>query len=187
MSDQQQQGRRQLARSLDAVKLDGLQPGNDDTLIRFGRLDQQRALLRQMLDGTGSSIVVLADTLDPAVWSDSSVITALRHCLQRNRSASLRIAVNSSSEIVRSSSPMVELIRGFIPAAECRIRRPMPSGFEANCVVIDSVCYLYLPDRERHGGTACFNGVATAARLLDVFAREWELAQPDPEMRLLEI
>jgi len=187
MSDQRHPPGQGSAGYFDNLDETALVLGKDENLIHFDRTDQQQALVTRMLDDTTSSIVLLADRVDSRLWGANGVVASLRHCLQRNRSMSMQILVNSSRDIVQSGQQLAELLRAFMPNVSCRLRRPAPGSFGAGCVVFDRVGYLYTPNSERSHGTASFRDIATTTKLLDAFEQEWRVAQPDPELGPLYI
>ena len=171
----------------DDVDVHTLVLGESDALIRFDRLSQQQALLTRMLHQAESSIVVFGERFDMSLIGRNPVMDALTGALLRQPQLKIRTLVHYSMDLVRSDSLLAERLRQAMPAVECRLRKPATGDFAASCIVVDDTGYLYFPDPDRRTGSACFHGVGTATKLLDVFEQDWQVAEPDPEMRVLVI
>ncbi|MGB5708582.1 MAG: hypothetical protein WBM41_17355 [Arenicellales bacterium] len=169
------------------VALDQCKLGRQSELLAFSSREEACRLLTTMIDQASHQVVYFGRSLNSGLLGDSAVLNSISALMLRNRSAQLKTLVNHSYDLVQSGHRLVELLRHFMPAVECRIRRIQSNSFEGTCVMVDKTGYLYLPDSERIRGSASFNGIGTADKLYDVFDNEWQVAEPDPEIRPLVI
>ncbi len=166
---------------------ESLRTGESDLVVGFATRNELQAVVSALLRSAAHEILYRNPRLDADHLGTADAIRGMERMLTENRSASLRTLVDSSQSLVASGHRLVETLRRFMPQVECRIRRPGLVDGPPAYLVVDQVAYLLLPDPDRHGGTAGFSAPGTAARLRDLFEQEWELGQPDPEMRPLAI
>lgn len=169
------------------VDLDQCNLGRQSELLAFSSREEACRLLSAMIDQASHQVVYFGPSLNSRLLGDSAVLNSISSLMHRNRSAQVKTLVNQSYDLVQSGHRLVELLRHFMPAVECRIRRIQSNSFDGTCVMVDRTGYLYLPDSDRIKGSASFNGVGTADKLYSLFDNEWQVAEPDPEIRPLVI
>lgn len=169
------------------VELDQCILGRQSELLAFSSHEEACRVLSAMIDQASHQVIYFGQSLNARLLGDSAVMKSISSLMHRNRSAQVKTLVNQSYDLVQSGHRLVELLRHFMPAVECRIRRIQSNSFDGTCVMIDRTGYLYLPDSERIKGSASFNGIGTVDKLCSVFDTEWQVAEPDPEIRPLVI
>ncbi len=169
------------------VDLEAMVLGETAELLAFSGMDEACRLLGAMIDQGQHRLIYFGQTLEAGLLGDGRVLASINSLFQRNRSASMKTLVNHSHELVHTGQRLIELMRSLMPAVECRIRRPQSAGFAGSCVLVDYSGYLFFPNPDRYKGSASFSGVANTEKLYDLFAQEWEVAEPDPEIRPLYI
>lgn len=161
--------------------------GRPSELLAFSSREEASRVLSAMIDQASHQVIYFGQSLNSRLLGDSAVLNSISSLMHRSRSVQVKTLVNQSYDLVQSGHRLVELLRHFMPAVECRIRRIQSNSFDGTCVMTDRTGYLYLPDSERIKGSASFNGISTIDKLYSVFETEWQVAEPDPEIRPLVI
>ena len=176
-----------LMQPVSGIDLDAFILGQHADLLAINDLSEARRLLCAMIDQASHRLIYFGQSLGVELLGDARVMESVSGLFQRNRSASMKTLVHRNQELVSSGHRLVELLRDLMPSVECRLRRVQSAGFEGECILIDRSGYLFFPNPDRHTGSASFNGVANVEKLHDVFVQEWEVAEPDSEIRPLYI
>jgi hypothetical protein len=187
MADKTEQSKQILMQPVSDTDVEALTLGESSELLAFSSLDEACKLLRTMIDQGQHRLIYFGPAIEAGLLGDNGVSASIGSLFRRNRSATMKTLVNHSQELVHTGQRVIELMRNLMPAVECRIRRPQSAGFGGACVLVDYSGYLFFPNPDRHKGSASFNGVADAEKLYDVFIHEWEVGEPDPEIRPLYI
>ena len=162
-------------------------PGSGDLVVRFTTRGEMQMVFGRMLAGASHDVVYLNPRLDPGHLGTVESLPGIESLLLENRSATIRLLVDSSQSLVRSGHRLVETLRRFMPQVACRVSGPGYRDGPPSYMVVDRSAYLLLPDPDFFLGTAGFNSPGTAGKLLGLFDQAWEVAQPDPEMQPLDI
>lgn len=169
------------------IDLDAFVLGQQSDLLAINSLEEAHSVLGAMIDQAGHRLIYFGQSLGVELLGDTRVMDSINRLFRRNRSATMKTLVHQSQELVTSGHRLIELLRNLMPAVECRLRRVQSAGFEGECILVDRTGYLFFPNPDRHTGSASFNGVANVDKLHDVFVQEWEVAEPDSEIRPLYI
>ena len=169
------------------IDLAGFGLGQQSDLLAINDLKEACTVLSAMIEQANHRLIYFGQALEVELLGDSTVMNSISGMFTRNRSANMKTLVHGNHELVSTGHRLIELLRNLVPAVECRLRRPQSAGFEGTCILVDRSGYLFFPNPDRHTGSACFNGVANVEKLHDVFIQEWEVAEPDSEIRPLYI
>lgn len=159
-------------------------------LILAGPEAVQRALL-DLVGGLWRSLHVHAPALNPQLFDDPRLITALRERATAQPRLKLWLLLPPATEWRRDCPRLAGLVRTLASAVELRrlpaeTLRERPEYQQGFCIG-NETALLRLPQPMAPAGDYCREGGAAARDLLGFFRDAWEKAEPDPELRSLRL
>lgn len=132
-------------------------------------------------------VVIMSRDLDPKVFDNASVVSALRQFLLSSRRTRLRVLVKDSETVARRGHRLIELTQRLSSYAS--IRQPAPEFSNQNTafVLVDGTGLVYRGLANRYEATVSFNDRNAAREQLRQFDEMWESSVTAPSLRRISL
>lgn len=131
--------------------------------------------------------LIFSPTLDPAVYDNVELIEALSALARSHRGANLQFLVQDTRPLATQSHGLVRLCQRL--PSKAGIRR-ITNDIETKAVAFalgDREQLVYQNDPDTYRGFRDWRAGAQVKTLREIFARAWETAEDDPQLRQLTL
>ncbi|HEY7885722.1 MAG TPA: hypothetical protein VIC08_12335 [Cellvibrionaceae bacterium] len=139
------------------------------------------------IDNARRSIRILSDKLDPMVYNQDQIVTALSAFVRQNRCAQLQILVRHSDDMIERGHRLNALIRRLPSKVVLRKITLEPANQHMAFLLADNRTLIYKNDDSYHAGFSDTNAPAEVKSLYEVFGQCWETAIEEPRLRVLHL
>lgn len=161
--------------------------GETDEIFHLHRVDTYGQLVLHMVKQAHRSIDLLTPDLEPQVFDQGPLITALKQLALKSRIARIRILLQDNSLVRTQGHRLTELAQRLTSTIEIRKPDKEFAQYPESFLLVDDCGYLHRGLADRYEATACFNNRLQVAQLENVFVEAWEAGEPDIELARLHL
>ncbi len=132
-------------------------------------------------------IDILSHSLDYPVFNHMDPVGAISKMARAHAQAQVRILVRDTRPLVENSHRLVRLSQRLPSKIQLRKLIEEPENSEMAFVLCDRDQLVYKNDDKEYRGFVNYAGAAEVQNLREAFSRLWELARPDPKLRVLSL
>ena len=155
-------------------------------IVMTGKSDVRDAVLR-VISGANRSLAIFSGDLEPGIYDDPEVLTAVKQMVLSRTYARIRVLVADSERAMRRSNRFVHLARRLSSFIEFRQLSEEHMGRPEAWLVADESGVVYRANRERWDGIADTREPSVARLYLQEFDQMWQHAVPAAELRRLSV
>lgn len=131
------------------------------------------------------SVKILSPNLDPDVFDNADIASALTALARKSRHTYIQILVADTATMVKRTHQLATLAQRISSSISIRILKEHPSWRGDTCVLTDTCGVLYMPENAQHRGFYKPDSPAATQRYLQQFEELWNAATPDPQLQIL--
>jgi phosphatidylserine/phosphatidylglycerophosphate/cardiolipin synthase-like enzyme len=140
-----------------------------------------------LISKASREIVIMTRDLDPKVFDDSEIISALRDFLLSSRRVRLRILLKQPDAIARRGHRLLELTQRLTSFTEIRVPAAEFSTHNTAYVVVDEVGILYRSFADRFEASVSFNDRNLAREKMREFEEIWQTSAEAASLRRISL
>jgi hypothetical protein len=155
--------------------------------IAIGSQEENRVAAIQLVAQASRSVDIYSRHLDPALYDTREFLDAITRLAIRSRHSCVRILIQDSNPVVQHGHRLIDL--SYRLSSRVHIRKPAEQfkDFNQALLIVDARGYVQRKHADRYEGIANFNAAGEAGPLLKHFNQVWEMSQPDPNLRRLDL
>jgi len=163
----------------------GSRPEEPGGTLFLHSLAEVRATSVGLVQRARRQVLLFSRELDPAIYAQDELVTAIKRLALQTRVASIRILLQDHNLIRSQGHRLIDLAQRLTSTIE--VRRPGKEYLEQaeNFLVLDDWGYLHQEQADRYDASASFQDRLRSSLLLEQFNTAWETGEPDRELRRL--
>ena len=161
--------------------------GETDERIELHSAEENHDVALELIRQAKHEVYIMSYDLDPLVLSHEDVVDALSAFVRQGRQAHARVLVQKSPKVVKQGHRIIPLAHRL--SSSISLNKPgyeHRDYFEA-FMVIDGIGFIKRQLADRFEGVASFKAPIEARDLRALFNTMWEVSEPDPQLRRLQI
>jgi hypothetical protein len=170
-----------------APAIDGLQLGATAREFEVERRDELRAVVLALAGQARRSLDIVSRELDPPLYDHQDFAEAVRRLAVSNRRAEIRVLVVEPAPIAARGHRLVDLAQRLSSFIQLRVPAPEQRELNEAWVVADKIGYVHRRLADRYAATVNFDDPRESVRLTNRFEEIWQRANPDPNLRRLQL
>ena len=161
--------------------------GEDESLIQFSSMHENRALALEMAQQARRHIYIMSRDLDAHIYNTADFEEALAKLARESQHTHIHILVHNSEPAIKHGHRLINLAQRL--TSKVKIHNPHEEHAEYNeaFLIVDDTAYIKRKLAERYEGVACFKAMKVANDLSEFFNEMWEHSEPDSQCRRLLI
>lgn len=161
--------------------------GEDDSRYPLAGEDDVRIAVQRLTEQTRGELLILTQDMEPRIFDQEAFLAAVKTLARRSRRADIRIVARELDKAVKWGHRLIELSRHLSSTISIRLAGRRAQESSDAFLVADGRAVLYRSRATRPEGYVCFNEPMEGKKLRERFLQAWEEAQPDPNLRRLNL
>jgi len=155
--------------------------------IEISNAEENRIAALQLVSQARHTLCIYSRHLDATIYSTGPFAEAVTQLAIRSRHSQVRILVQDSTPLVQQGHRLVEL--SYRLSSRVQIRKPAEEFKEYNeaFLIVDEQGLLHRRHADRYEAIVNFCAAGAAAPLLKYFNHVWNMSEPDPNLRRLDL
>lgn len=159
----------------------------NDQLLLLESCQDFQAQVTQICADARRQIDIFSHSLDYPVYNHAGTVAAISHMARAHSQAQVRILVRDTRPLVENSHRLARLAQRLPSKIQLRKLTEEPENTEMAFVLCDRDQLVYKNDDQEYRGFVNYAAAPEVKNLRETFNRHWELARPDPKLRVLSL
>ncbi len=169
------------------IDFEKLAASQDGKVLEVDSSKEHRLATLAMLRHSRRTVLITSRDLDPPIYDDGEICTAIKNFIIANPRARVRILLQNSSGLFQREHRLVLLAQQLSSFIAIRLPRAENANYNHAWFLADERGLIYRKLADRYEGTVCFNDPGQGGDLARSFDFIWETAEPHPGLRRLHI
>lgn len=161
--------------------------GASDQLLLLESCEDFRIQITRICANARRQIDIFSHSLDYPVYNHVDTVAAISQMVRSHSQARVRILVRDTRPLVENSHRLVRLAQRLPSKIQLRKLTEEPENSDMAYVLCDRDQLVYKNDDREYRGFVNFAAAPEVKNLRETFSRTWELARPDPKLRVLSL
>ena len=158
----------------------------DRAFVLESRNDVSKTVV-ELASKASRRLLLHTEDLEPAIFDQPPFLEAVTRLVLNHRDACFLILIQDGRRAIQSNNRLIELSRRLNTHIQFRRPAAQHRNYHKTFLLADNSAYLLCPLPGRYEGDASFNDPGKVQELDNYFMEAWEHAEPDVEMRRLDI
>ena len=150
-------------------------------------IDTLKDITLDMAQQSHRLIQIISRHLDAQIYDDNDFITALIKLVRDGRRSEIQILTHDSMPAVKSSHSLIDLHQRLSSHIHIRQIHNDHKNFNQALFLVDEIAYIYRPLSDRFEAKANYNNALQSKQYINLFNEIWQISEPDPQVRRLNL
>ena len=161
--------------------------GNESEPLTLDGSSDNYAVALAMLQQTRRDVAILSRQMDGRLYDTAEFMQALSHLASQHPRCRIRVLLKDVEPLVKYGHRIIELSRRLSSSIGIRAIHQDYREYNEAFMVFDERGTIKRRYADRYEGFANFNDPKQARELLSFFDEVWNISEPDPNLRRLQI
>jgi hypothetical protein len=155
--------------------------------FEVGLVDDLAAISLDLVLQSTRTIQIISRYLDSHLYDNGAFIEALKKLIRRSRNTTIQILVHDSAPAVKANHRLIALHQQLSSYVHIRKIALEHKDYNHAFLLADQTGYIFRQFADRFDATVSYNNPLQAKKLEEKFVEIWEVSNPDPQVRRLNI